>query len=295
MKSVGDWGSRAAVVLLVGGCSLASLDGFSDGVPSTPDGGQSQPDTMASTDASTTETSLDAMASTDAPTTETSLDGGSDAATRFCASRSPQPALCLDFDDDPAFGTWIVGVDKGGKVEPSGGAFVSPPRSALFSRGAGFAGAARMGLSYALAGPRPDEIVLATDVRIDQLDASREMDLFSVVFPSVVDGEAAELQLSVAEGEFQLEYWSYPPGGNDTQDISRFQRVVPTAKWIHLELRLDLAAPGSATLTIDGVAAPQLPITLPSGLGAPSIGLGDEYLLGGPYALYMDNFTATVK
>jgi hypothetical protein len=281
VKTVGAWSSRAVLALLLGGCSLAALDGYSDGAPNTPDGGESQ---------------ADAMASSDAPTdSATSVDGGGEAATPFCASRSPQPALCLDFDSDPAFGTWVLGSDKGGKVEPSSAAFVSPPRSAFLSRATGLASAARMGLRYTLAGSRPDEIVLATDVRIDQIDTNQEMDFFSVVFPSVVGGEAAELQLSVADGAFQFEAWSYPPDGGDTHNFSSFERAVPTAKWIHLELNLRLTAPGNATLTVDGVAAPQIPITLPSGLGAPTIGLGDDYLLGGPYALYMDNFTATVK
>jgi hypothetical protein len=94
---------------------------------------------------------------------------------------------------------------------------------------------------------------------------------------------------------FQFEDWTYFGDGGSAHVFNDFERTAPLARWVHLELTLHLATPAKATLTVDGVAAPEISFALPSAVGGATIGLGDEYLVGEPYAFYLDNFTATVE
>ena len=269
-----------SMTLLVG-CSLMALDDFSGGESAGSDGSVSDagsPSTDAAVDGSVLPDARDADAMP-AP---------------FCESLSPQPGVCLDFDGEPAFGQWVVQNAKGAKVEASGDAFVSAPRAGHFTRSAGAGPGGIMVLRYALVTPgAPEELVLEADVRVDLTTPDDELDVMAATFP--VGGDSLELQLSAVDGMFWLQKWSFFSDGDAVGEDFSFQRPVTMGKWQHLRFTLKLGAAGKGHLEIDGVPAPEVSFTLPSGIGSPTIELGDGYLAGGASAFYMDNFTATSK
>ncbi len=272
-----------SATLLVG-CSLMALSDFSGGDQAAPDG------SVSDAFSSSTDVTDATDAAFDAPVVPEPTDGDAMPAP-FCASLSPQPSVCLDFDGDPAFGSWVVDNAKGSKVEASSGAFVSAPRAGHFS-GAGAGGG--MTLRYALAtAGAPNTLVLDADVRIDVTAPDDELDIMTVILP--VGDDSIELQLSTDSGAYRLQRWSFSSDGGEVVRNVPFQRAVALGKWQHLRFTVQLATAGKALLEIDGVPAPEATFTLPDGIGVPTLELGDGYLLGGASAFYMDNFTATLK
>lgn len=277
---------------LVFGCSLMALEGLSDGDPTALDG--APPDRPAPGDLP------EAGAPSDGAPSDAGLvdAGGGDAeagAAPFCASLSPAPTVCLDFDSVPPFGSWVVVAKNGGAVEPSSEAFTSPPRAARFSRDPAGGVGGVMVLRYALAGAgAPEQIVLEAKVRIEQTASDDELDLMTVIFPVGSGGDTIELQFGAWDGLYRFEKWSFFGDGGSGGTATSFQRAVALGKWQHLRLTLDLSA-GKARLEIDGAPAPEVGFTLPSGLGAPILELGDGYLEGDASAFFLDDFTATLK
>lgn len=258
----------------LGGCSLMGLDDLSSGnaIPTEPsEAGSPKPDAS--------------------PADGTSADAQPSA---FCANLSPKPTVCLDFDGEPPFGAWVPKTNMGGQVEPSSSVFRSSPRSGRFSRSAGN-DAAMMALGLELGGPSaPSEVVLAADVYVDARDTSQEMDIMLVSLPFGAD--TYEVQLSTADGAFQIEEWRFPSSGNDpSHNFDVLPQALPLATWLHVQLTVHLGAPSVASLVVDRVAVSSFPLTPPAGLGSPSVEIGDTYLLGGPYGFYIDDFTADVK
>jgi len=272
-----------SATLLVG-CSLMALSDFSGGEQGAPDGSVSDAFSQ-STDATD--------AAIDAPAVPDPTDGDATPAP-FCASLSPQPSVCLDFDGDPAFGSWNIDNARGAKVEASSSAFVSAPQAAYFSRAAGAAPGGVMVLRYALVTANaPNELVLEADVRIEKTTPDDELDIMTVIFPFGAD--SVELQLSTLDGTYRLQQWSFLADGGNGGNETSFQRPIALGKWQHLRFTLKLGATRKALLEIDGAPAPEVSFTLPTGFGSPTLELGDGYMEGGASAFFMDNFTATVK
>lgn len=275
-----------SATLLVG-CSLMALSDFSGGEQAGPDGSVSDAVSPATDATDATD------AGGDAPGVPEPTDGDAMPAP-FCASLSPQPSVCLDFDGDPAFGSWSVDNARGSKVEASSSAFVSAPRAGYFSRGAGAAAGGVMVLRYTLAtAGAPTELVLDAAVRIDKTASDDELDIMTVIFPFGAD--SVELQLSTIDGMYRLQQWSFLADGGNFGNNTSFQRAVTLGKWQHLRFTLKLGSIRKAVLEIDGVPAPEITFTLPSGFGSPTLELGDGYMEGGASAFFMDNFTATLK
>jgi hypothetical protein len=85
--------------------------------------------------ASVSEAAVD-DASEGEPSVEAAIRAGSEAgaseagASNYCATLSPTPAFCDDFDEHPLPGEWIVD-DVGGSLAEDSSSFVSPPDSLL--------------------------------------------------------------------------------------------------------------------------------------------------------------------
>ncbi len=257
----------AGGVTLLAGCLLTtSLDGLS-GTPSQ-DGGSS----------------VDASSSDSAP--PDTVDGGDGAgeARAFCASQSPPPVFCVDFDDGRLDEVFSGLRRTAGDVRIDGASFVSPPSSMIseldVSDGCHYADAYQalpVGLReihYELSVLFPlqkKDVIFAS---LEHEAPNREKGCHELVSLGVTD------QLNVQRRE----------GSSVIDDLHELTKAIPLGRWTRIAI--DVVEKGgvpNVSVRVDGeVALPEL--ALPEcGLGGRSgISVG-IYCASGKYTARFDD------
>lgn len=262
---------------LVFACSLASLDGLSDGTGS-PDGGDAiaPADVASGTDGTTTTTD----ASSDAPGTSgdsggpdaTSSDASdaSDAATgsdatadadagpalRFCQKAPANAFFCNDFDTDPYLAGWTP---DGTGFGPTLFYSTSPPRSlavSLPSRGPG----QPYGALHRRVPAGPLEVSLAFDLRIDDSSQQEAVDLGSVYLDSSPYWSANFRYNHPNPASHILTFFEYGDAFDAAPQLVHFNPLGPPPKlgdFFHVVMTVKIG-PSSSTVRIDvdGVSYP---------------------------------------
>ena len=212
---------------------------------------------------------------------DASPDGGP---LGFCASLSPKPTLCTDFDDAIFPGAWTVGQLGASTTSSTTTASRSPARSLLLEVPGGASGAAFVSKAFPTAATT--KITVAFSVLLDARDVARDLELGPIVLGKA-GGNAYEAQLELI-GDNELNIEEEAPeadGGVPQRDVAVGANVTPGV-WTRITWTIALggtsssltvrseagAASGTSTF---GVAAHRYP-------GAPTVRLGDEYQT--PYA-----------
>lgn len=248
---------RAFVVLsssmtLVACSLLTDLGGLSSGATDAGDAGGD------------VATPVDAAVSADA-------DGAAEAGGRFCATLSPAPVLCEDFDGDDPVSSWTVDT-KGAQsvVRVSTANVRSSPRAlesivaaelpnyraGAWRRSiAGVVNHARLSYSLFVAEPPVGSYELAL-LRFTALDTNR-----------------SEFYLSLREsGAIFGEQSTSPSLGRELA----LSLAVPIRRWTRVVIDLVLTAPTSMVVTIDGVEALRQP-SMSAAPGVASVAAGITY------------------
>lgn len=218
------------------GCTLlTSTDGLS-GTETVPDGGAAD----SASDAAATETG---------PVADAGADSDADAAVGpYCASLSPPPKFCADFD---------MGVltDYG---SPSNGAtfdsavFKSPSRSLLCTVSGGAVD--RYSQLDKAFGESPSSYEVSFDIFVDTYDASRDVELVGVHL-SQGGGATCDTKLSIRGSVWHFDE-SCETASASVFALSHDAKVTAAiGRWVHVDYAVSLVAPRALSLAIDGAKA----------------------------------------
>jgi hypothetical protein len=289
------WSLRApaaAAALLATACSfIVSLDGLSDGPPAPgdddaspkPDGGdgavgldEGSPDTRTAdasdgaVDSSVRDGSdLDAMPPRDAPA-ETADTG----TTTFCASLSPSPLFCEDFDEGSYTQGWTYTHTVNGSLALDGTEFHSAPASMIAQSGIAGAGTVDVAAyrAFALTGTSSLAATVDLDMRIDRADADGGLAVIAQL--GLLDGTgggqyfvqliaeshgAAPINAAINEAYFAT-------GTNSPPVTHPVAQTVAIGAWTHVTLAVTAPFAGGAgteTLSFDGTQVGSSAINVP--------------------------------
>jgi hypothetical protein len=203
----------------------------------------------------------------------------------FCASLSPQPSFCADFDEGSATSGWSYVHMMGGTIALDGTEFRSAPGAMITQ--SGIAGSGLIDVagyrSFAMKGPSTFTGTVNLDIRVDQADATGGLAVLAQI--GLIDGTgggqyfvqfvmnshgAAPLDCSVNEIYFAAGMTSTPVR----------HPVAPTiaiGAWTHLTLSITAPFPGGAgtqTLSFNGVQAGTSSISVPVRNFSETLGVG---------------------
>jgi hypothetical protein len=306
--------------LLATGCSfIVSLDGLSDGPPSPGDDGSSptldggdgavvldegSPDTRAAdapdgaVDSSARDGSdLDALPPRDAP-----ADTVDATATTFCASLSPSPLFCEDFDEGSTMQGWSYAHTVTGSLALDSTEFRSAPASLMAQSGIAGAGTVDVAVyrTFALSGTSSLAATLDLDIRVDRADADGGLAVLAQLglFDGTGGGQyfvqlvadshgAAPWNASVNEAFFAT-------GTNNPPVIHPVAQAVAIGAWTHVTLAVTAPFAGGAgteTLSFDGAQVGSSAINVPVTNFTEALGVGLTFVQipsNGWTALYDD-------
>jgi hypothetical protein len=203
----------------------------------------------------------------------------------FCASLSPRPLLCADFDEGSATSAWSYVHTTSGTIALDGTEFRSPPGAMITQSaiaGSGTVDVAGYG-SFALTGQSTFTGTVGLDFRVDRADATGGLAVLAQI--GLLDGTgggqyfvqfvtssngAAPLDCSVNEIYFATGTTSMPVRHPVAQTI-------PIGAWTHLTL--SIVAPfgggaGTQTLALNGVQVGTSSITVPVRNFSQAAGIG---------------------
>jgi hypothetical protein len=327
--------------VLASACSLVtSLDGLSDGPDPTTDGGARPRPDAPSTDGQggdtsnvpsadaldstapsvdSTAPSLDSTAPVDAaPGDESPQDGpadtgsgndaSSDTGATFCASLSPQPSFCEDFDEGSYAVGWSYVHTTGGSLALDGTEFRSSPGAMIAQSGIASSGYNDVAgyRSFAISGASTFTGTLELDVRDDQADATGGLAILAQL--GLLDGTGGGqyfVQLvALSHGASPLNFEvneAYFATGKTVSPVKH--PVTPTlalGTWIHVTFTVTApfaGGTGMASLSFNGTQVESSAITVPVKNFSEVLGVGLTFVqtpTNGWTAVY-DNvaFTAT--
>jgi hypothetical protein len=269
------------------GC--ASLQGLSGG-----GGGDAGPDVASGFDASDAPSesasgtdAADAYGGSDA--FDGALDAGSaadalDAASPFCASLSPAPAFCDDFDEGTALAAdwsyFSIAPPDAGTVAVDTGAYVSPPASLAAQIGAGTANGNGLvaQLNKQFVASSSSSAHLEYRLRIDAVD-SVENELFSQL--AFKGGAATPYILDVYLGQGAVLEEEIPGDGGVTFKEHPLATQPTVGVWSLLTLDVDFVNV-TVKLTIDGTVAFEGGLDPGYNAGTPLLTIGVGYYAGPP-------------
>ncbi len=247
-------GLAVACAGVVGCATLFDLDALENGSSSSSEregDGAARPDTSA----------IFSESGADSPT-----DGGT---TRYCASLSPPPTFCDDFDGIDAASV----IADGSRAEPREDNFVSPPRALRITvdplaRDQGVKSAFLVPLSTF-----PHRLRCRFDLNV--VAATGETHIFQFVV-GAAGPQLAHLELAVdATGISLLEYRRYTDGGSEV----RYHPVTAVrwpSGWMHVEVVWTDAF--SASLAVNGAVLEQdTPLQLPWFQGLATVRYGNAF------------------
>jgi hypothetical protein len=298
-------GVPAALVgaLLAPACSLVtSLDGLSGGgtdsgddrrVTPMPDGSPldaggreasgTESGTLDGDDVTTTDapgpfdSTAPQDAARDAPPTNDSgpvKDGGADGATTFCASQSPQPLFCEDFDEGSFSVGWSYVHTMGGTLALDQTESRSPPGALIAQSGIAASGYDDVAMyrSFALTGTSTFTGIIDLDFRIDQADATGGLAVIAQLgLPDGSGGGQYFVQLvALSHGAaplgFSVNEVYFVAGMTNPTVQHALSGTVATQTWTHATFKI--TAPfasgiGAATLSFNGTQVESSPINVP--------------------------------
>ena len=248
-------------------------------------------------------TQSDGASAGDAPIS----DGG---AAFSCATLSPAPTFCDDFDGKSIADLWDPKVEESAVVATDTVSFLSPPNALLSKTEAVTAtGQARAVLpkAFTLFDGKPIQLIVNFDMRIEAFDnTGKVMIAFAVLFGP--DSSFNQIVLNLkANGDAvvaQVVENAQGPG----EDANGYELHGPFAKrpkvndWSHVRMELDVTNPTGVgnliSFDLDGV--PQLSaakLTIPLKGATPRIELGVGYVEppAQSWAIRYDNFTADIS
>jgi hypothetical protein len=279
----------AAAVLSAPACLFPSLDGLTSGDASIDVAND------APTDAASKETSTDAAPDVIATDASDAGDGG------FCATLSPKPLFCQDFDEGPVATGWDNINANVGTVDVSSAQSVSPPKSLL----ATFPSATNLYVFDYVAKNFKAPIGNATlefDLDMDTIDPSQQ---YTKVVEFVFSGNTPNyiLYLQITDSTTLSMVYQQPTsdGGVTFGDYGGTQ-LPPLGKWTHVKIDLFKSTTDSSTaaadLFIDGnVALTSFPLGSSAAFGdvALRIGLPGVSVPTTAWKVYIDNVTFDEK
>jgi len=261
------------------GCTLlTSLDGLrEEGASVAADGASPSP-------------SSDGGAS-DAPVADAPLTP-----TAFCASLSPKPTLCADFDSDPFSAGWDKEDVYGqGRLSADDGASVSPRRSLLSVFLQGTTGGAA-NLDRRLATALKSRLLVDFDVKIESYDDQRAL-LFVVELTAAgsrTDRLAFRVQKGV--GADVHEAAQLADGGVDYTATGAIP--LPTGSFKHVTWEVKTTGNGSSmSVDIDGTTRSTSSTRAHEYLSTPKVSVGLAYLAEAEtsWRVRFDNVVVTVE
>jgi hypothetical protein len=189
-----------------------------------------------------------------APDANPAVDGGASdgsLASGFCASVSPPPTHCSDFESAPP---WTTHEQNGGVAKIVAAA--DAPSGAKVLETSGSSTVVTVAVQSAL-GPQLDVpvaglggIVLSAAVFVDSLTATRDLDIMSLVLR---DGSGLAYTLDVEiKGDGSIRIEENQPGG-DSESTVAIGHTLPFKKWVRFSLKVALTAGSSSSvLELDG-------------------------------------------
>lgn len=266
--------------LVACGCSLlVATDGLTtssstaDAGPVTTDGGA---------DASRNEGGPDA-----AP------DGDSGPPPPFCASRSPQPTFCADFDtgtlSPPTF-------EVAGAPTLDTALFTSPSRSLACVIESG-ATERYCSVSHDF-GTTPSSVAVAFQARLDELDPSRGVEMATFRMEKV-GGGSCNVGAAVRDGQWVFDQYCENGGGAALLNKTTQSTIVAAvAGWNSVSFTVSFVAPRVLSMTIDGKRAIDgIPLdpAMVAGRGAIKIGLVYVQVAAGRARAHIDDLTVDLR
>jgi hypothetical protein len=219
------------------------------------------------------------------PIGDASIDARDASPPPFCASLSPQPLLCADFDEGSAATGWSYVHMTSGTIALDTTEFRSPPAAMIAQSGIAGSGAVDVAGygSFALMGRSTFTGTLDLDFRVDRADATGGLAVLAQI--GLLDGTgggqyfvqfvmssngAAPLDCSVNEIYFATGTMSVPVRHPVTPTIA-------IGAWTHLTL--SIVAPfgggsGTQTIAFDGVQVGTSSITVPVRRFSETVGVG---------------------
>ncbi|NUP05395.1 MAG: hypothetical protein HOW73_04970 [Polyangiaceae bacterium] len=170
--------------------------------------------------------------------------GASGGSGPYCASLSPTPTLCNDFDDVGPLVDWSTAIDPpGGSVDVDESVSRSAPASLRAQIPAGGDQFFSATITHA-AGVTASEIVLGMDLRIEQ--GNDEPTLVGAV-RFAWDPECG-VGIEIIDGGARAVHWE-----DTTSTPFSFGELGPPDTWSRVELRYVATAPSTISLSIDGI------------------------------------------
>jgi hypothetical protein len=267
----------AFAVVLAGGavaCSLASLDGYSDGARPAPEA-DAAPDVVSVTE--------------DAAPDGTAADAGGDAPVpSFCSTKSV--LFCSDFDDGTLPGPWSA-------LEATGGATVVTNTQVSIS--------STPSLLVTFPGTTYSQGCLTRTISASSSKYTAEFDLFV----ESVGGTNFDIFTIDKSASRNVGVELYPNGklgfdedipvvdGGPDEIRTAVDQVFPKGKWVHVKITVLVAnGVGTVNLSVDGVVTPyaanQAIFTAPFGL---TLGDCSLNMNGAEWRLRYDNFVFDTK
>lgn len=209
-------------------------------------------------------------------------DSGSDApldATPlgFCASLSPSPTLCTDFDDGVFPGPWTVGLAGNATTTATNAASRSPTRSLLLDVPGGADGAAFVSKGFATA-PKT-KVTVSFSVLLESRDVARDLELGTIQL-GLSGGNRYEAQLELIGGnELNIEEETPTADGNVPQRDVPLGVTLTPGVWKRITWSIGFGV-GTSTMAVvlEGVTNPT-PFAAEAHryLAAPIVRIGDEF------------------
>ncbi len=296
-------GAVAGVALLgvaaaAAACTVfTSLDGLSGGDAGSPDGADSE-DALGGggADADGIVTPENDGAPDDVNASGNEAGGDADAGP-FCASRSPAPLFCDDFDENPddagaLTARWDQITGMGGSVVRSGGLFTSPPLAMLATANAPISTSIDLAAYKTFTGvAQANVFTLAFDIDVVTADVSKHSDAVLAAFELVGSlGDRWALQLEVnydasvsADAGNSLDV-SFSENRTPPGDAGYTQNPAPSklpiGVWTHVTMTANVTSLGTATIALQMGSDPVYKVAnvlIPVLDGAPEILVGLTY------------------
>lgn len=202
-------------------------------------------------------------AGTDAPPLDAPVDARADAP--YCASLSPRPLFCDDFDNNPLSAVWDQIGDGQGVAEQSTFTFTSPPRALRIATNpldAGVQPYAIVNKSFPAFAGTPAHPIASFAVRVDAIDPVKT-GLLGVIGWRTQAGAYYNLELSAQAAGTAAARLTLAESSTSTNgllyDARAFTTLVPLREWHRVTIDAtitDLAAPAGANHVkayLDGV------------------------------------------
>lgn len=212
-------------------------------------------------------------AGTDAPL---AVDGDAGPPLGFCASLSPAPTLCTDFDDGVFPAPWTIGQLGTSTTTSTNAASRSPTRSLLLDVPGGASGAAFLEKAFPAAAAT--KVSVSFSVLLVSRDQARDLELGTILL-GLSGGNRYEAQLELIAGnELNIEEETPASDGTVPQRDVALGVTLPTGVWKRITWSISFAA-GSSSLAValEGAASPApLAVQAHRYPSAPIVRIGDE-------------------